>query len=221
MKRLSILFLTCLILPSLLSMKQAKDRTILFFGDSITQQASDPEGFIRILEKALADKSDPTVLINKGIGGNKVTDLYLRLPEDVLANNPDEVMIWVGINDVWHRDSGTGTDLNKFPGFYQKIIDQLKERNIKVTLCTPGVIGERKDEANPHDKLLNEFSAAIRTLAEKNNVGLIDFRKEFQAYEAKHNTANESKGILTTDGVHLNAKGNQLVAEAIQAGFKL
>lgn len=203
-------------------MKQAKDRTILFFGDSITQQASDPEGFIRILEKRLAEKNDQSIhLINAGIGGNKVTDLYLRLPEDVLSKNPDEVMIWVGINDVWHRDSGTGTDLNKFPGFYQKIIDQLKEQNIKVTLCTPGVIGELKDEANPHDPLLNDFSAAIRTLAEKNKVGLIDLRKEFQAYEAKHNSANESKGILTTDGVHLNKNGNQLVADAIQAKFKL
>jgi lysophospholipase L1-like esterase len=212
MKRL--LLLTLIAIPTLLSMKQEKKRTILFFGDSITQAGTSDIGFITLLQNGLTAKKDnSTQLINAGIGGNKVTDLYLRFNEDVLAKNPDEVIIWIGINDVWHRDNGTGTDLNKFPGFYQKMIDQLKQRNIKVTLCTPGVIGELNDGSNPHDGLLNSFSKVIRKLAKENDCTLIDFRKDFQEYEIKNNTKNSSKGILTTDGVHLNAQGNRFVAD--------
>ncbi len=220
MKRL--LFLALIITPIFLSMKQEKSRTIVFFGDSITRQGSNENGFIRILQDELIAKDDKaTQLINAGIGGNKVTDLFLRFNEDVLSKNPDEVLIWIGINDVWHRDNGTGTDLNKFSGFYQKMIDQLKEKNIKVTLCTPGVIGELNDNSNPHDGLLNAFSKAIIKLAEDNDCELINFRKDFQEYERKNNLENNVKGILTTDGVHLNAQGNRLVAEIFKTSLRL
>lgn len=220
MKRL--LLFAFIIIPALLSMKEDKKRTILFFGDSITQQASNENGFIRILQNELVAKKDnSTQIINAGIGGNKVTDLYLRFNEDVLSKNPDEVLIWIGINDVWHRDNGTGTDLNKFSGFYQKMIDQLKQRNIKITLCTPGVIGELNDNSNPQDGLLNSFSKVIRKLAKDNDCTLIDFRKDFQEYKIKNNLENDSKGILTTDGVHLNAQGNKFVADLFKKSLKL
>jgi lysophospholipase L1-like esterase len=220
MKR--ILLLAIIIIPTFLSMKQGKSRTILFFGDSITQQGSNENGFIRVLQDELAAKKDnATRIINAGIGGNKVTDLFLRFNEDVLSKNPDEVVIWIGINDVWHTDRGVGTDLNKFSVFYQKMIDQLKAKNIKVTLCTPGVIGELNDNSNPHDGLLNAFSKSIRKLAKDNNCELIDFRKDFQEYEVKNNLENKSKEVLTTDGVHLNPKGNQFVADIFKKSLKL
>lgn len=62
-------------------------------------------------------------LMGAGIGGNKVYDLYLRTEQDVLSKNPDMVVIWVGVNDVWHKRShGTGTDADKFEKFYTAII---------------------------------------------------------------------------------------------------
>jgi lysophospholipase L1-like esterase len=221
MKR--ILLFAIIVIPAfLLSMKQLKPRTILFFGDSITQQASNENGFLRVLQDGLNAKNDKsTQLINAGIGGNKVTDLFLRFNEDVLSKNPDEVIIWIGINDVWHSDRGVGTDLNKFSGFYQKMIDQLKARNVKVTLCTPGVIGELNDFSNPHDGMLNAFSKSIRKLAADNDCELIDFRKSFHEYEVKNNTENKRSGLLTTDGVHLNPQGNQFVAEIFKDALSL
>ena len=36
---------------------------------------------------------------------NKIYDLYLRHEEDVIAKKPNIVIIYVGINDVWHGDS--------------------------------------------------------------------------------------------------------------------
>jgi lysophospholipase L1-like esterase len=44
---------------------------------------------------------------------------------------------------------------------------------------------------------------------------LVDLRKAFLNYNLIHNVENDDYGILTFDKVHLNPKGNQLVAEEI------
>lgn len=189
---------------------------IVFFGDSITQAGVEPGGYITVLGKMLTEKGlgDQYQLTGAGIGGNKVYDLFLRMEEDVLAKNPNTVVIWVGVNDVWHKRSfGTGTDADKFEKFYQAIIKKFQAKNIKVLLCTPAAIGEKTDFSNELDGDLNKYSGIIRDIARKNNCGLIDLRKTFLSYNLAHNPDNKEKGILTNDGVHLNEKGNQLVAE--------
>jgi len=60
---------------------------------------------------------------------------------------------------------------------------------------------------------LNKYSNIIRSIAAKNNLPLIDLRKLFLDYNLKNNSENKDRGILTTDGVHLNATGNQFVAD--------
>ena len=102
----------------MVSWKSNQDKKrIVFFGDSITQAGVQPKGYITILGNMLKEKNiaDNYELIGAGIGGNKVYDLYLRMDDDVLAKNPNIVVIWVGVNDVWHKRShGTGTDADKF-----------------------------------------------------------------------------------------------------------
>ncbi|MEO6499865.1 MAG: GDSL-type esterase/lipase family protein [Mucilaginibacter sp.] len=193
-----------------------KKTKILFFGDSITQAGVGPQGFITKLGQMLQAKGLDTKyeLTGAGIGGNKVYDLYLRLEDDVLAKAPDVVLIWVGVNDVWHKSSyGTGTDADKFPRFYAAIIKKLQAKNCKVYLVTPAAIGEKTDNTNQQDGDLNLYSSIIRNLATEYNCGLIDLRKDFLQYNLGNNPGNKESGILTTDRVHLNEKGNQLVAE--------
>src|SRR6218665_1820371 len=159
-------------------------------------------------------------LIGAGIGGNKVYDLYLRLEEDVLAKAPDAAVIWIGVNDVWHKTSlGTGTDFDKFQRFYVALIKKLREKNIKTILVTPAAIGELTDCSNTQDGDLNKYSKAIRKMAAENKCTLIDLRKIFLEYNAKNNPDNKPQGILTTDGVHLNDAGNQLTAEEMMKGL--
>jgi lysophospholipase L1-like esterase len=132
----------------------------------------------------------------------------------VLAKNPDIVVIYVGVNDVWHKSMfGTGTDPDKFEKFYQAIINKLRAKNIKALLCTPAVVGERNDMSNPLDGDLNRYSNIIRQLAAKNNLPLIDLRKTFIDYLLKNNPKNEERNILTYDRVHMNAKGDQMIAD--------
>jgi len=199
---------------SLCMAMKAKPKKVIFFGDSITQAGVQGNGYINLLKKTL----DPTQyeLIGAGIGGNKVYDLYLRLEDDVLNKKPDLVIIYVGINDVWHKlGAHTGTDYDKYLKFYQALINKIQANGSKIVMCTPSVIGEKKNNANEVDADLNKYAAGIRELAAKNNLPLCDLRKAFTAYEEKNNTADIEKGVLTVDKVHLNDVGNQLVADTM------
>src|SRR5258705_7830633 len=203
-------------------MPQKKNR-VIFFGDSITQAGVQPGGYITRIDSLckLENRSTQYEFIGAGIGGNKVYDLYLRMDSDVLMKKPDIVVIYIGVNDVWHKaSSGTGTDADKFEKFYNAIIRKLKERNIKIILCTAAVIGEKTDFSNQQDGDMNQYSNIIRGIAAKNNLPLVDLRKAFLDYNLKNNPDNKDRGILTVDRVHLNAKGNQLVADEMWKAIK-
>ena len=197
----------------------AQNKTrIVFFGDSITEAGVEPGGYITKIKeqfKQLGIDSNYE-LIGAGVGGNKVYDLYLRMDEDVLSKNPDVVVIWIGVNDVWHKRSlGTGTDAEKFIQFYNAIIKKLQDKKIHIILCTPAVVGEKTDMTNELDGDLNKYSAIIREIAKSNYCRLIDFRKIFIEYNLSKNKDNMESGILTKDKVHLNSKGNEIVAKEI------
>lgn len=201
----------------LFSFTPAKKRArVVFFGDSITEAGVHPGGYITQLRDSLSaqGKSRQFELIGSGIGGNKIYDLYLRLEEDVLQRKPDVVVMYVGVNDVWHRQMfGTGTDADKFQKFYLALIRKFQKKGIQVIVCTPACIGERPGGTNPLDLELDRFSAIIRQVATETQTPLCDLRRAFMAYETLYNTTDKTSGVLTTDGVHLNDIGNKLVAE--------
>jgi lysophospholipase L1-like esterase len=210
----SMALLSAFVMVLLFTAMKIKPKKIIFFGDSITQAGVQPGGYIDLIKKAL----DPAKyeIIGAGIGGNKVYDLFFRMEDDVLTKRPDLVVIYIGVNDVWHKASSrTGTDYDKFGKFYQGLITKIQNNGAKVVLCTPAVIGEKKDGANEMDADLDKYSEAIRELATKNKLPLLDLRTIFKQYDAANNPDNKEKGILTSDGVHLNALGNQTLADKL------
>ena len=210
-------FFTITALIALLAFVPAqKKKKVIFFGDSITAAGIKPGGYIKRIDSMINQQGLGAgyELVGAGVSGNKIYDLYLRLEDDVLAKQPDIVVIYIGVNDVWHKRSfGTGTDTDRFEKFYTAIIKKLEERNIKVIVCTAAVIGEKTDFTNELDGDLNKYCAHTRTIAAKANLPLVDLRKIFLDYNLKNNPENKESGILTTDRVHLNEKGNQLVAD--------
>ncbi len=221
MKRL-FLYSIILIVSSCSLMENNKTR-VIFLGDSITQQGEDLEnGFISLMRQNISQNNFE--LIGKGISGNKVSDLLTRYKADVIDLNPDIVFIYIGINDVWHKyDYGTGTDIDLFETGLRAIISDVKLLNSKIVLCTPTVIGEnignfelgnKFKDVETMEKMnadLDEFSNVVRRLSSEFRTELIDLRKVFMNHITKNNPNNDAKGILTTDGVHLNDQGNQLI----------
>lgn len=204
------------------SFMQDKNIKVVFFGDSITEAGVKPHGFISIDDSLLnhAGSNYRYELFGAGIGGNKVYDLYLRMEDDVLSKSPDIVVIWVGVNDVWHKKMGTGTDADKFEKFYLAMIKKLKSAKIKIVVCTPATIGEKYDYTNEQDGDLNKYSNIIRKIASEQQLTLVDMRLAFENYEKANNPGNLDRGILTADGVHLNDAGNLFVAKLMAEGIQ-
>jgi len=205
----------------------SSNKKVIFLGDSITQNAvinsEDFKGFISLLEENV---NQNTELIGKGIGGDKVSDLLTRYRDDVIKLNPDIVFIYIGINDVWHKyDYGTGTDIDLYENGLRQIINDLKENGVEIILCTPTVIGENKGEFTLVNQFkdietmeimnndLDDYSDVIRKLSKEFDTKLLDLRKIFMQFISENNPENKSKGVLTTDGVHLNNLGSKLIAD--------
>ena len=212
---------------------------IVFLGDSITEAGVYDKdvgienngeliypkytGFITFLAPSI---SENTKLVGKGISGDKVSDLLTRYKKDVIDLDPDIVFIYIGINDVWHKyDYGTGTDIDLYENGLRQIITDLKENGVEVILCTPTVIGENKGEFTLVNQFkdietmeimnndLDDYSDVIRKLSKEFDTKLLDLRKIFMQFISENNPENKSKGVLTTDGVHLNNLGSKLIAD--------
>ncbi|MHA8054976.1 SGNH/GDSL hydrolase family protein [Aquirufa nivalisilvae] len=212
-----------LLFATLSSFSPANPIKIVFFGDSITQAGVSKTGYITQMQGMLAAQGigDKYELIGAGIGGNKIYDLYLRHEDDLLSKKPNITVIYIGINDVWHKTSSrTGTDSDKFERFYNALIKKIQAAGSQVLICTPTVIGERYDATNENDGDLNRYSDIIRRIAKNNNCTLIDLRKAFLTYEQNNNPENKESGILTSDRVHLNETGNKFLAETMWSVLK-
>jgi lysophospholipase L1-like esterase len=194
--------------------------TIVFLGDSITQAGAGENGYITLFRKSLeTSRPDARIqVIGAGISGNRVPNLEARLDKDVLAHKPSVVVIYIGINDVWHTKNGRGTPADEYERGLRSLVKRCQEAGARVVLCTPSVIGEKADGSNELDKLLDEFCGISRRVAAESNATLLDLRTAFLNYLKEYNTAAQSEGVLTTDGVHLNDAGNRFVAVRMLEG---
>ncbi|QHA90700.1 SGNH/GDSL hydrolase family protein [Bacillus sp. N1-1] len=186
----------------------------LFIGDSITDSGrrQDSEGighgYVRMIKKAIVTYGNVEV-INKGVSGDRITDLEERWNRDVLALQPDVVSISIGINDVWRQldhpemDQVTPEDYKKI---YEELVEKVKLLGAKCILMEPTIIEERIDSIG--NQKLFPYVKIVRQLAEKYDALLVPTHTAFLEELQKG-----KKSSLTTDGVHMTEAGNQLMAK--------
>lgn len=142
------------------------------------------------------------------------------MDRDVLQKKPTVVVIYIGINDVWHwtlpgrggKGSRKGTTPERFESGLKDMIAKINGVGARVILCTPSVIGEKPDGTNPSDKMLDEYAAISRKVALETGSQLLDLRTAFVDYLKAHNPENADRGILTRDSVHMNGAGNRFLS---------
>ena len=211
---LVVLFVISMLIMS--NRSEKKKIKVLFFGDSLTEIGVLPGGFISLLNSIIQKEGfgDLLHVSGSGKGGDKVYDLYLRLEKDELVKESDVVCIFIGTNDIWHKQTKkTGTDIEKFIRFYKVIIQKIEAGGGKPVICTPAVIGERRAGTNPLDEDIDHFTQRLLQLSAEMELPIVNLRTAFQDYYFSHNPNDLEAGILTSDGVHFNDKGNQLVAK--------
>jgi lysophospholipase L1-like esterase len=197
---------------------------VLFFGDSITERGElEPNGYINVIGRALtsAHPRDRIALIGKGVGGNRLEDLLERVDRDVIAEKPDVVVIYIGINDLWcgETDPSLTTPAKAFKNQLAQLADGIHSNGAQIILCTPTVIGEAKLGTNQFDGALDAMSNDIRLIAKEKGYVFCDLRKGFTDYLKEHNPKDFDRGVLTIDRVHLNDAGNLLVAKLLLERF--
>jgi lysophospholipase L1-like esterase len=194
--------------------------TVVFLGDSITQAGAGETGYVTLFRRTLeVTRPDSGIrVIGAGISGNRVPDLQQRLDRDVLSHKPSVVVIYIGINDVWHTKNGRGTSADVYEAGLRELVQRCRAGGARVVLCTPSVIGEKTDGKNELDGLLDQYCGISRKVAAETESTLVDLRAAFLGYLREYNTANAEQGVLTTDGVHLNESGNRFVSVRMLEG---
>jgi len=182
--------------------------TIVFLGDSITQMGAAPEGYVTLFKIFCAVNGYDVKVINAGISGHTSRDMLKRLERDVLSHKPDWVSISCGVNDVWHGEKGV--PLPEYKKNMTEIVDRCLAAGAKVLLLTSTPIYENLN--SPENKKLAAYNDFLRQLAKEKKILLCDLNKAFTALYKKKLT---KKRLLTIDGVHMNPRGNRLMAREI------
>ena len=183
---------------------------VCFFGNSVTQQGIFETGYISLLNTMIEESGTEMDLIGVGISGNTVGDLVARVDRDILTQDPDKIIIYIGLNDVWWVNA------NQYEESYRSLISSIQNgSSAEIVLATPTIIGEKKGRTNDKDPLLDEFASRVRQIAIDESLQLCDLRQIFVEYLEENNPDNLEQGILTYDGTHMSEAGNQLIAESL------
>ena len=174
----------------------AADYTILTLGDSLSAGygLNKGESFPAQLEKKLLDEGHDIRMINAGVSGDTTKGGLARL-NWALADKPDMVIVELGANDGLR-----GLDPALMQDNLDKILSQLKQRNIKVLLAgmyAPPNFGEDYGQ---------KYNEVFPALAKRHNVTLYPFFLDGVAGIPKLNLE---------DGIHPTKEGIAIIVKRI------
>ncbi|MBQ7368607.1 MAG: hypothetical protein IJW60_02730 [Clostridia bacterium] len=199
---------------------------ILFFGDSITdatrERGSADAGRVRETYKDMPraygsgyvflaaaqlfyEKPNYYQILNRGIGGDRLPQLYARIRLDVWNEQPDILSILIGVNDVETNSNPNFTELERWSRIYRMMLLDTKEKcpNTKIIICEPFT-------AHADTKhIIGKYAAEAKKIAE-------EFDLPFVALQDLIDKAVDTYGLEATlfDGTHPNLIGSKVIAEA-------
>lgn len=206
---------------------------ISFYGDSITWGG----GYLNLINKAISEsprtKDLGIKLINHGVNGGGV--LTLRdgdkgtahygntrprpFAETMAEDKPDVVVVSIGVNDVWWRKTTPG----QFEKALTDLVVRAKNAGARPVLATLAIMKEKIGERNAK---CDDYAEIARKVAKETGATLVDLRAAFMACMESESIVVRPGGAwtsdgkhLTHDGVHPNARGNQLLADLIAQGI--
>ena len=192
--------------------------TLVFAGDSITDSGRDRDdaaslgdGYVALIARAVGDD---TIVVNKGIGGDRAVDLAARW-DDVLAAQPDVLTVYIGVNDMWRRfDSDDPTSAEDFEATVAGLLEAAREAGVeRFVLVEPFFVPVSEGQAAWLEDL-DPKRAAVRRLAERFDATLVPLHDSVGAAAAAHGAP-----AIVPDGVHPTAQGAALIADAWLAAY--
>ena len=179
------------------------EKRVVFLGNSIF------EGWLQLRPEFFAGKP----YFDRGISGQTTPQMLLRFYEDVLALNPDVMVLKAGINDIAQN---TGPYEQSHTMNNIKAIAQLaRAHKIKVILCSvlPANKFPWRMSIAPADKVtaLNE---AIKAFAIENKFYYLDL------YSSVVDNEKGLKKEYSEDGVHPNVEGYKVLEPLLEEAIR-
>jgi len=178
------------------------ERRVVFLGNSIF------EGWLRLRPEFFAGKP----YYDRGISGQTTPQMLLRFYEDVLALQPEILVLKAGINDI-AQNSGPYNQQQTLNNI--KAIAQLARFNkIKVILCSvlPANEFRWRPGLEPADKVI-ALNKAIREFAEQEGYYFLDL------YAAVVDDKKGMKAAYADDGVHPTVEGYKVLEPLVEAAI--
>ena len=197
---------------------------VLFQGDSITDASRSREtdnnpglGYPNLIKSQLMfEYPGEYEFFNRGISGNRITDLLARIKVDMINLKPDAMSILIGVNDVWHeigREPGkeNGVRADFFETIYNILIAELKAAlpELRIIIMEPFVL-EGTGTTEHFEEFKKEVTLraeAAKRVAEKNGLEFIPLQDKLDEACKKQPAA-----YWLRDGVHPTAAGHELIA---------
>lgn len=209
---------------------------ILFFGDSITDAGRNREmsshmsalgwGFVRcIADRLQGCDPDKYEIVNRGISGNRIVDLYARVKADVWNEQPDVVSILIGVNDIWHEISRqNGVDVVRFEKVYRMLLEDTKANlpTAKIILCEPFVLegsatSNVEEIPDRYERFCEvyQYAEVVKKLAKEFELPFLSLQEKLTLGAQKTQAAH-----YLVDGVHPHVAGATLIADEWVKLFK-
>lgn len=200
---------------------------LLFLGDSITDayHCFDPEnlgeGYVRMIHEKFipipgnSENRKEFRISNKGIDGftiPRVYEMWQRIPDKSFW---DVVSVLVGVNDVggWmdcgHSDAWIKDAVRDFAQTYEDMVTDILDYGIKHVLLMEPFIFPHPEKYRLWQPWLAEISAYIQNISVKYGAIFLPLQEELSNAAIKYGYSS-----ITTDGIHLTAQGNRILADA-------
>ncbi len=202
-----------------------RNTKLLLFGDSVTDMNKKEPGeglfeaigvgYAADLQSFFATSyPDYNIrVINKGVSGNTSRDLVARYEKDVVPYRPENLLICIGINDVWRQFDTPliyedAVSLEEYEENLTYIIESSKEFVKKLILVTPYYIEE--NESDRMRARMDEYSAVVKKLAEKYDAVFVDMQSAWVKILKYYHSS-----YFTWDRIHPNSQGGMYMAKTI------
>ncbi len=184
---------------------------IAFLGDSITYLGwVEKSGYVRQFVSKARIFGINIDAIPAGKCADTSNQMLERMNKDVLSYKPDVMFLMGGMNDI----NKNFEDDKTFKNSMYKIVNTAIDNDIRPILLTITVDRERLNSVR--NRRVDEYNKYLSSLAKEKNIHIIDVNSPLKKEIVRQ---NKVEYVVTADGVHLNKKGNTLVANKILSDF--
>lgn len=195
---------------------------VAFIGNSITEQGY-YESYIWLYYMLHYPKRRITIF-NKGIGGDRAKDMYLRFDDDVLPADPNVISLTFGMNDsgyfeflLANADSSAKAHLAESHLYFDSLQAKLKKLpNVKkiIIIGSPfDATAKVKGRVFPGKIEVMEQIAGFQTAAaEENHWGLVDFMHPMTEIDLREQKKDSTFTLTGDDRIHPGNAGHFVMA---------